>query len=182
MTALMPLFAGHVGGADIEGPYRYHLWRQWLSTGPRCCFVMLNPSTADSLQDDPTIRRCISFATRWGYGRLDVVNLYALRATDPRELRRHADPIGPRGDSVLEEIVPRCDFVVAAWGRHATWTRHESVAAALRTWKPLHVLGLTNGGFPKHPLYLAGLTKPRPWWPDCHVCGVDHDPSGTHLL
>jgi hypothetical protein len=157
-------FAHMARGADIEGPYRYRLWREWgpASMGS-CCFVMLNPSTADAQHDDPTIRRCISFATRWGYGRLDVVNLYALRATKPIELRRHSDPIGPRGDVAIEEAVRGARLVVAAWGVHGTERRHASVADALRRMGGVSVLGLTKAGRPKHPLYVAGITRPQPW-------------------
>lgn len=83
------------GGAAIAGEYRYKLWRVTGAPGTSVAlFVMLNPSTADATDDDPTIRRCIRFARDWGHARLLVANLYALRATDPRALSRHPDPVG----------------------------------------------------------------------------------------
>lgn len=152
-------------GADVEGEYRYRLWRSWAPARGRCVFVMLNPSTADASQDDATIRRCVDFVTRWDFGCLDVVNLYALRSTDPKSLRSHADPIGPRGDIAIEDAVQGARRVVAAWGTNATAARHRSVLAALRRTVPdvLVHLGLTKAGFPRHPLYLPAATVPTPW-------------------
>lgn len=90
--------APHCVGADISacGAYRYRLDRLGALLGRGAVnFVMLNPSTADAEQDDPTIRRCLGYAFRWGFARLIVTNLYALRSTDPRALWEHPDPIGP---------------------------------------------------------------------------------------
>lgn len=162
----MNRFHWHEGGAVIDGPYRYRLWRTWAPTLPRCVFVMLNPSTADANQDDPTIRRCIAFATTWGYGSLDVVNLYALRATDPRELRRtDVDPYGgPRNWDTCCAAFAQAQLVVAAWGVHGS--RHPRGRGLFGIPSlELHVLGLTKGGFPKHPLYVAGVTRPQVWIP-----------------
>lgn len=163
MTDTWALFDGHTGGADVDGVYRYHLWREWAPTLGRCCFVMLNPSTADGSSDDATIRRCIRFATDWGYGRLDVVNLYALRATDPRELWHADDPVGPRNYLALGGRSLEATLVVLAWGVNARASR---VAAALRELSPirdLHVLGLTKEGAPRHPLYVRATTRPQLW-------------------
>ena len=87
-------------GADFDptGVYRYSLWREWDARAPAVAFVMLNPSTADAGKDDPTIRRCASFARSWGYGSLEVVNLFAYRASEPKRLRQTPDPIGPAND------------------------------------------------------------------------------------
>src|SRR5689334_18589152 len=106
------------GGAlfDPTGRYRYRLWRQWDPAKPAVAFVMLNPSTADATTDDPTIRRCFGFAQGWGFGRLEVVNLFALRATDPRELARHPDPVGPANDAHIAAALALTDQAVAAWG------------------------------------------------------------------
>lgn len=76
------------------GRYRYELTRRW-APGPLVGWVMLNPSRADAHTDDPTVRRCVGFAHRWGYGGLIIRNLYALRATDPAALADHLDPVGP---------------------------------------------------------------------------------------
>lgn len=147
-------------GADIEGPYRYRLWREWNGSLPSCLFVMLNPSTADASQDDPTIRRCIGFAKRWGFGRLDVVNLYALRATDPRELRKHASPIGPRNDLAVGEAMLECRSIVAAWGARGEPTHAARMLDHAPKWRDVFCLGVTLGGAPLHPLYVAGNTVP----------------------
>src|SRR3989449_11540410 len=97
------------------GTYRYALWRRWAA-GPQVLFVMLNPSTADAQRDDPTIRRCIGFARRWGCGGIEVVNLFALRATDPRRLRYTRDPVGPENVAHLARAAGRASLVGAAWG------------------------------------------------------------------
>lgn len=83
------------------GTYRYHLWRLWDKALPVMVFVMQNPSTADASHDDPTIRKCIGFAKRHGYGGISVRNIFALRATDERILLTHHDPFGPENDAHL---------------------------------------------------------------------------------
>lgn len=103
------------------GRYRYDLGRTWVEPGDAladtyCTFIMLNPSTADGTQDDPTICRCINFAKSWGMGGLMVVNLFAWRATKPDDLLRAADPIGPENDRYIDEACRMAQFVVAAWG------------------------------------------------------------------
>lgn len=142
------------------GTYRYTLSRCWDPPKPSCAFVMLNPSTADATQDDPTIRRCIGFAKAWGYGGVDVLNLFALRATDPSALRSHPDPIGPDNDEYLRSLRGR--FVVAAWGVHGALNgRGEAVRKMLGD--RLAVLGLTKDGHPRHPLFVRGDTPPMTW-------------------
>jgi hypothetical protein len=145
------------------GRYRYALTRRW-SHGPTVGWVMLNPSTADSLVDDPTSRRCISFVKAWGYGGLVVANLYAFRATKPADLWKAADPIGPDNDGHLQHVAAGCDRIVAAWGAHA---RPDRIAAvlALPGMDRLAALALTNGGQPRHPLYLRGDLVPQHWAP-----------------
>ncbi len=140
--------------------YRYSLFRRWAE-GPQCCFVMLNPSTADELKDDPTIRRCIGFAKSWSCGSLVVGNIFAYRSTDPDELYRQEDPVGPENDRWLQFMQTESPLVIAAWGNHGT---HQGRGDAVRALVPgLYVLGLTKTGQPKHPLYVAGVTKPVPW-------------------
>jgi len=117
--------------------------------------VMLNPSTATQEQDDPTIRRCIGFARRWGYVRLEVVNLFAWRATRPKDLPRSWDP---EDDRAIREAVVRADRVVAAWGVHGAGPRADEVLAMLG---PCDCLGVTKHGHPRHPLYLRADTAPR---------------------
>lgn len=146
------------GEATIDGDYRYRLWRE---VDPRCkgrvVFVMLNPSTADGSTDDPTIRRCMGFAGRGGFGELVVVNLYALRATNPREILTAEAPVGPLNDDAICAESAVGDLVVAAWGapfhdRIAERARH--VEQLLARTVDLHALGTTKHGHPRHPLYL----------------------------
>lgn len=142
------------------GQYRYMLTRHW-GEGPEVLFVMLNPSTADALQDDRTIGRCISFAKAWGFGRLAVANLFAFRTPSPAELMQAAEPIGPENDHWLEQLSARAALTVAAWGNDGAFRgRASEVAPRLRN---PHYLKLTKRGQPWHPLYIAGDSKPVAW-------------------
>jgi len=119
---------------------------------------MLNPSTADETEDDPTVRRCVDFARRWGFARLKVVNLYAYCATHPRELRDVADPVGPANDHVLSIVFGGSDLTVAAWGANAKSDR----VAEVMSWplRPRVALGFTKSGAPRHPLYVRADVEP----------------------
>jgi hypothetical protein len=144
------------GGAAFsrDGRYRYRLWRHWDGSRPAIVFCMLNPSTADARRDDPTIRRCIGFARRWGYGGVEVVNIFALRATDPRTLRSARDPIGPRNDAFMLRAAARSPVVIA-WGIHgALRGRGATALRMLGRRTRLLALGRTRSGAPRHPLYL----------------------------
>lgn len=139
-----------------------------LNGSPRVVFVMLNPSTADAFQLDPTIKRCVAFATSWQADVIEVVNIFALRSTDPRALYSRA--CGFRGDDATanEEIVRACTGahrVVAGWGKHGALDhRGLAVLSRLRSVGiKLHHLGLNKDGSPKHPLYLKGGTEPQEW-------------------
>ena len=134
--------------------YRYVLWRDVPSIdGCRALlFVGLNPSTADESENDPTIRRCMGFAERWGYSRLLMVNLFAYRATKPKVLHDELDPVGPENDRWLRQAIDVADFTLAAWGNNGLWgDRHEQVKAML---KDPHCLGRTKQDAPRHPLYV----------------------------
>lgn len=153
------------------GLYRYRLTRELprlVTLGGGVAFVMLNPSTADAHVDDPTIRRCLRFARDWGYERLDVVNLYALRATDPQDLRDSedagVDPIGPENDRHVTETVRDASLVVCAWGGNAKPDRARHVVnLILAAGKTPHALKLTKlDRQPAHPLYLPALFTPQP--------------------
>ena len=138
-----------------DGLYRYSLWRVWDRSRPAVLFVMLNPSTADAREDDPTIRRCIRFARDWGHGSLLVGNLFGLRSTDPAALARHPDPVGPANDSALRELAEAADRVVVAWGSKGTLrARSLLVADQLAGPRNLWALGVTADGQPRHPLYV----------------------------
>ena len=145
--------------------YRYSLTREWGS-GLAVLFVGLNPSTADEMLDDPTIRRCVSFAREWGYARLHMANLFAFRATDPRDMKNASDPVGPENDKHLLALANDSALTVAAWGVHGTLGgRHNAVRGMLPR---LHYLRLTKDGHPGHPLYLPGTLKPVAWKQDAY--------------
>lgn len=145
--------------------YRYRLWRRWDDSLPTVGWIMLNPSTADATQDDATIRRCIGFAKAWGFGGIEVANLFAYRATDPKQLKVISDPIGPLNDEFLRDLRGRAALVIAAWGQHGTYLcrdKHVKMSFRMGTGN-LAYLKLTKGGHPSHPLYLKGDLKPIPW-------------------
>lgn len=140
--------------------YRYTLTRVWDEGKKHVAFVGLNPSTADERTDDPTIRRCIRFARDWGYGGLLMVNLFALRATDPKALLEHDDPVGPDNDTVLRTVHARSALIVAAWGANsAAGDRATNVAGELLI-RGFTVLDLTKHGHPRHPLYMPTAAVP----------------------
>ena len=140
---------------DSERRFRYTLWRIWANGGARYVnFVMLNPSTADENVLDPTVTRCVGYAQDWGYDALFVTNLFALRATNPRELYKCPDPVGPANDQWIWETADHAGLVVCAWGTHGKLNgRGLQVAEKLQLFRP-KCLGLTKQGHPKHPLYL----------------------------
>ena len=157
--AAVPAGDGIERGADLspDGVYRYRLWRRRLGTGPTMLFVALTPSTADATVDDPTLRRCMGFARREGCGAVEIVNLFALRATDPRELSRTShDPVGAGNDAAILAAANGASIIVAAWGSSIPKRHHDRAAAVRRllAGRDLFALGLTAGGFPRHPLYL----------------------------
>jgi hypothetical protein len=141
------------------GRYRYLLTRGFGGEST-CLFVMLNPSAADAEQDDPTIRRCISFARREGFGRLEVVNIYGFRSASPSVLFAAKDPIGEGDDAAITAALERTDSVVVAWGNHAEQERAAAVIELIkRSGKLARCFGLTMQGQPKHPLYLHADTE-----------------------
>jgi hypothetical protein len=155
-------------GAIIVGTYRYRLWRTIDNNrnSRRILFVMLNPSTAEATQDDPTLRRCIGFASDWGYGVLEVCNLFAYRATDPDVLVRTRDPVGPDNDAHLLATADRADAVVAAWGtRGELFGRASQATSMLSRSRHLICLGMTRNGSPRHPLYVPRSMSPVTYAP-----------------
>ena len=167
-------------GADISacGRYRYLLWREWRRSGslenwamtdmvdgagnrigePKSClFVMLNPSTADASIDDPTIRRCVAFAKRWRYDRLEVVNLFAYRATNPKTLLtlgHKENPIGDRNSEVVSSAAFEAGLIVCAWGAHGGHMGHDETVRGWLGARKSFALGFTKAGQPRHPLYV----------------------------
>lgn len=155
--------------------YRYMLGRAWDHKLPTLSIYMLNPSTADALSDDPTIRKCVHFAKQEGCGSLLVRNLFAYRTTDPMKLRVAKDPYGPFNDVALSLATPALQAMhVAAWGSLGTkWLKElaeKPLSAMYVRYKlnyisanTLYVFGLTKNGDPRHPLYLANATRARLW-------------------
>ncbi len=145
--------------------YRYLLTRIWDEGGQKALFVMLNPSTATEVQNDPTVERCERRARALGFGAFRVTNIFAFRATDPRVMRAAADPIGPGNDAAIADSAPWADRIVCAWGTHgAHLDRGPAVERLLRaTGQPLFHLGLSKAGHPKHPLYIGYDQQPQPW-------------------
>lgn len=144
-----------------DGVYRYLLTRDWSEEQEvlkTVTFVGLNPSTADAIHDDPTIKRCIAFSKAWGFNRLFMVNLFAYRATNPSDMKKAPDPEGEFNPSIVWSASDAADITVAVWGVHGAFK--EQGKRYLTGLKNLHHLGLTKDGFPKHPLYLRADVKP----------------------
>ncbi len=145
--------------------YRYSLTRVWEPEGQRALFIMLNPSTATEVQNDPTVERCERRARTLGFGAFRVLNIFAWRATDPRNMRRAEDPVGPGNDAAILESLDWADRIICAWGTHGEHLgRGPEVAALLRAaGRPLYHLGLSKAGHPKHPLYIGYAVQPVLW-------------------
>ena len=146
--------------------YRYLLTRVWEPAGRKALFIMLNPSTATEVQNDPTVERCERRARTLGFGGFRVTNIFAWRDTDPRAMRAATDPVGSRNDAAITEAIDWADTVVAAWGAHgAHLARGAAVEQLLRaSGAMVHHLGLTQAGHPKHPLYIAYSEVPQLWF------------------
>lgn len=151
------------------GVYRYSLRRSWRDGSARVGWIMLNPSTADATQDDATIQRCIAYSRAWGADSLEVVNLFAYRATNPKELlTTNADPVGRLNDVAIRNALRRCYPIICAWGavkpalRDRVYDVYDMLAQG---WHTPHALQLTKDGDPHHPLRLAGDLQPQRWTP-----------------
>lgn len=147
--------------------YRYRLWRIWDETLPRLCYIMLNPSTADAEKDDATIRVCKGRAIRMSYGGIDVVNLFALRATNPLVLYRHPAPISHptdqfRSSDELIKAAQEAGMVICAWGKHGAYRdRGRNVLLDLKgRGIRAHALKLNADGSPAHPLRISYDVQP----------------------
>ena len=150
-------------GADISADqkYRYSLWRSWDPSAGTCLFLMLNPSTADANNDDPTIAKCIRYAKSWGYGTLLVGNLFAFRAADKQVMKRQTDPVGPRNDESLLRLIQRANITIAAWGTDGGHLgRARAVLDILEPFGEIHCLRRNMNGTPGHPLYLPEHLRP----------------------
>lgn len=151
----------HATLSECSG-YRYELSRGWCQNP--LIFLMLNPSTADHNIDDPTIRRCMSFAEQNGYDGIMVLNLYALRATDPKQLWCSLDPVGENNDFYLHKYARQYGSFLCAWGKNAKRDRVSQVVDILKSYNAnLYCLGVNKDNSPKHPLYLAKNSKIIKW-------------------
>ena len=151
------------------GFYRYALTLRWADA-PRLLWVMLNPSTAGERANDPTIERCERRSRALGYGAMRAVNLYAFRATRPADLFAADDPVGPGNDAALHAARRWAGAVVLGWGvqtppRHAHGLHMERTRLAHRLFRGADCLGTTQGGHPRHPLYVPYAALPRPFDP-----------------
>jgi hypothetical protein len=147
------------------GRYRWWLERRWDPRAPRLLFIGLNPSRADGARDDPTLRRLIGFARGWGYGALEVLNLFAAVSPSPAALRRLDDPVGPLTDRWLRRRLAACPGTPLwlGWGAGGGWRGRDRAVLALLGGRRLLALGSTRGGHPRHPLYLPAGARLRPW-------------------
>lgn len=145
--------------------WRYTLWRIWDRDRPLLNVIGLNPSTATETLDDPTIRRCIGYARVWGYGGYVMTNLFAFRATDPKVMKAAPEPVGRDNDRRIVDVAERARMVLAAWGVHGDHQDRAGHVLRLLAFfnVPLYCLGTTQGGHPKHPLYLRRDAKPEPY-------------------
>lgn len=140
--------------------YRYLLWREWNATLPSLAFLMLNPSTADCFKSDPTVTRCLNFARKWGYGKLIVINIFALRSTDPAGLYTCEDPVGQYNDFSIGLTRSNVDKVVCAWGKHGALNNRGKEVIG-RIGEKAYYLRLNKDGSPAHPLYLPQTLTPQ---------------------
>lgn len=147
--------------------YRYRLWRTCNAGHGRMAALLLNPSTADEVNNDPTVERVWRRAQKLGFARLDVVNLFALRSTDPRRLRDHPEPIGPENDVAILSACQGAALVLCGWGEHGAYRGRAAAVCDLldRAGVRLHAIGINASGAPKHPLYVGyqqGLVRYKP--------------------
>ncbi|MGI5870009.1 MAG: DUF1643 domain-containing protein [Kiritimatiellia bacterium] len=146
--------------------WRYTLRHTWMNLFDEAerpiVWIGLNPSTADENQLDPTLRRVRGYSMAWGYNTFYMLNLFAFRATDPQEMRRAIDPVGPENDRWITELAAKSDHVMCAWGRHGMFLDRQRHVLELLDGLNLQCLEKTNDGIPKHPLYLKSTLRPIP--------------------
>lgn len=142
--------------------YRFRLWRTWDDSKPSACFIGLNPSTADHLTDDKTIVRCVQFCRSWGYGELIMVNLFAFRAKEPKDMQASEDPIGHNNNQHILACAEDADLVLACWGGGGKFLGRGQAVIDLFNSGVLKCLQQSkNDQSPAHPLYMKGNLKPK---------------------
>ena len=138
--------------------YRYTLWRTWDHLKPKVMFLGLNPSTADEINNDPTVTRCINYSKSWGYGGMYMMNIFAFRTTYPIELKKTKDPVGKKNDYWIMKIYNDVDKCIGAWGNDGEFeNRSEDIFSLI---PKLYCLKINNSGQPAHPLYLKSNLTP----------------------
>ena len=162
-------FPDWIGNAIIKACYRYVLTRTWDPTLPKLGFIMLNPSKATALHNDPTIIRCMMRAYLMGYGGIIVVNLFAYRSTDRHVLKTlgYNEAVGPENDLYLVSELIKCKMVIAGWGNDGgLFERDLKVKQQLQqAGIVLHALKISKDGNPYHPLYMSYKRKPIEFLP-----------------
>lgn len=159
------------GGVESEAVYsdceryRYALTRTWEPAKPRLLYIMLNPSKATEVANDPTIERCQRRAVALGYGAFRATNLFAWRETSPERLKKRRASEGRDNMATLCEAANWADTILCAWGVHGTHRDQGARVLAALDGHPLHNLGLTKQGHPRHPLYVGYSVQPLPWSP-----------------
>lgn len=157
-----------IEGTAVLSPdkvYRYRLTRRWAPGGTTVLWIMLNPSVADATTDDATIKKCVGFSRKFEANAIIVVNLFAFRATDPKELLYADDPVGPGNLTVIEEETQKANVAVAAWGSlsNKMWLRAQPALMVVKATSRLKCLGRTKGGAPRHPSRLAYMRTLQPY-------------------
>ncbi|MFK7992786.1 MAG: DUF1643 domain-containing protein [Granulosicoccus sp.] len=161
---MLPLIQRRAGFSRCR-LYRYWLYREFAQGSGHCVFIGLNPSTGDANSDDPTIRRCMGFASDWGYRRMTVVNLFGFRTPDPSALKSVSIPEGPGNRAALRKACNEADNIVAAWGAHGTYLSQSRKLASAWAAHTLYCFGQTKNQQPLHPLYLPKTASLKPYLP-----------------
>lgn len=161
------LFAADTGKSAViseDGLYRYRLTRGACHGSGTVNFIMLNPSTADGVKDDPTIRRLISFARSAGWADLVVTNLFAFRSPDPKAMKAAVDPVGPENDRYILEAAREASAVFCAWGAHGSYRGRSATVRAMLERENIKMFCLVqlDSGEPGHPLYLPSPLTQKP--------------------
>lgn len=149
---------------SADRAYRQLLWRIWNQELPLLNLCMLNPSKAGEIESDPTVTRQIERTKRLGCGGLLVTNAFDLVATDPKEMKRHPEPLSNQADAAILAAAERATksggMVIVAWGHNAAHRGRDGVLLDMLVGIPLYSLAVTKGGFPGHPLYLGYDVQP----------------------
>lgn len=148
---------------SINRKYRYALLRVWDLSKPRLSLIGLNPSSANAHKDDPTIRRCVDFADREGYGSIVIHNLFAYITSNPSKLLSIDDPVGPDNDMILRSLMEyTSQDIWVMWGSSKI-AKERVKSPVIQNLSRMICLGISRSGQPKHPLYLRVDTPFEPF-------------------